>query len=376
MNLFEPFTTKSFTTICIYNDNWVKGYVKSLQQLYVYKLSLYQSNQLKALFTPQSLIPIDPKVKNKIPPGLSDIISSIRLAQKNILDGNKVKSSLLEAVSLLDEIQGRDKFKESLLDTIYAFQKNYHVFTTGYLSFVFFGNPGTGKSTLASYVGRFFQKCLIMTKNTVINASRSMLIGSHLGATAIKTRKALIDSLEGVIFIDEAYSLTPCEGTDHYGNETINELVDFMSNFKCLHIVIVAGYKKQMVNCFFTNNEGLSRRFARKIELGNFTVPELVEILEAMLTKYKLINCLKENNHMICPTELHNILTRVIDYLYLIPNALSFQAGDIETLSNIILGTALRCKDPEYIFASGNTSTDKLVIMEAVRVFLNEKKAI
>lgn len=378
MNLFEPFTTKTFTSICIHNDLWILGYIKSLQQLYSYKLSLYQSSNIKTLFTPESVIPYQPQAKtqNKQPPALLTIISNIKAAQKRLLDANKVKDSLLEAVNLLDELQGRDKFKESLLDTIYAFQKNYHVFTSGYLSFVFFGNPGTGKSTLASYVGSFFQKCLIMTRDVVINASRSTLVGSVLGQTAIKTRQALIDSLEGVIFIDEAYSLTPCQGTDQYGNESIDELVDFMSKFKCLHIVIVAGYKQLMTKCFFTNNEGLPRRFARKIELGNFTAPELVEILESMLTKHNLIKCTKEHNHMVCLPEIHKLLTAVVDYLYLIPDALSFQAGDIETLANIILGTALRCKDPEYIFASGNINTDKLVLREAVRLFLNDKRSV
>jgi hypothetical protein len=104
------------------------------------------------------------------------------------------------------------------------------------------------------------------------------VVASYLGQTAIKIRNLLFENLEGILFIDEAYQVGGCPTPDQYGMEGLTEMVNFLDKYVGISIVMVAGYAKQMKECFFDRNEGLRRRFPIRFELKELTSIQLLRI--------------------------------------------------------------------------------------------------
>lgn len=148
---------------------------------------------------------------------------------------------------------------------------------------MFKGNPGTGKTTVARIVSRLFKEMGILDKGHVVEVERADLVGEYIGHTAHKTREQLKKSLGGVLFIDEAYSLAR-GGEKDFGKEAIDTLVKNMEEYKDNLILILAGYKREM-EWFLETNPGLRSRFPIIIDFPNYTVQELMDIADLMLTK-------------------------------------------------------------------------------------------
>ncbi|MEU3223833.1 AAA family ATPase [Streptomyces sp. NPDC006976] len=149
---------------------------------------------------------------------------------------------------------------------------------------VFTGPPGTGKTTVAQLVGKLFRDLGLLRKGHVVPASRATLIGGYLGQTAPLVRKAVQDALDGVLFIDEAYSLVSDARHGGYGKEAIDTLVLEMEQWRGRLAVIVAGYPRDM-DSLLAANSGLPSRFTEYVPFPHYGTDDLVEILRRMAAK-------------------------------------------------------------------------------------------
>ncbi|MFD9123243.1 right-handed parallel beta-helix repeat-containing protein [Kitasatospora sp. NPDC059571] len=145
---------------------------------------------------------------------------------------------------------------------------------------VFSGAPGTGKTTVARLYGRLLRALGALSRGQLIEVSRADLVGEWVGHTAQRTREVFERARGGVLFIDEAYTLSPAghTGTD-FGREAIDTLVKLMEDHRDEVVVIAAGYSEEMEG-FIAANPGMASRFSRIVEFDNYTPTELVTILE------------------------------------------------------------------------------------------------
>lgn len=152
---------------------------------------------------------------------------------------------------------------------------------------VFTGNPGTGKTTVARILADAYRSMGVLKKGHLVETDRSGLVGEYVGHTAVKTNKIIDSALDGVLFIDEAYTLV--QGGDHdYGGEAIATLLKRMEDDRDRLVVILAGYTDEMKK-FIDSNPGLQSRFNRYIQFPDYTAEELAQIflLTAERSQYK-----------------------------------------------------------------------------------------
>ncbi|MBQ0115342.1 MAG: DUF4236 domain-containing protein [Bacteroidales bacterium] len=141
---------------------------------------------------------------------------------------------------------------------------------------VFTGNPGTGKTTVARIIASIYKELGVIKKGHLIETDRSGLVAEYVGQTAVKTNKIIDSALDGVLFIDEAYSLVKSSKED-YGQEAIATLLKRMEDNRDRLIVILAGYRNEMKG-FIDSNPGLQSRFNRYVDFSDYNAEELYEI--------------------------------------------------------------------------------------------------
>ncbi|WP_124727477.1 AAA family ATPase [Staphylospora marina] len=156
------------------------------------------------------------------------------------------------------------------------------------LHMIFTGNPGTGKTTVARILGRLFKEMGVLSRGHLVEVERADLVGEYIGHTAQKTREHVRKALGGILFIDEAYSLAR-GGDKDFGKEAIDTLVKAMEDHKNDFILILAGYPEEM-EWFLRLNPGLPSRFPVHLKFQDFTLEELLDIADRMVSarQYRL----------------------------------------------------------------------------------------
>ncbi|MCL6734805.1 right-handed parallel beta-helix repeat-containing protein [Streptomyces neyagawaensis] len=160
---------------------------------------------------------------------------------------------------------------------------------------VFTGNPGTGKTTVARLYGRILAAVGLLDRGHLVEADRSALVGEYVGHTGPKTTRVFEQARGGVLFIDEAYTLTQYAGTNDFGQEAIATLLKLMEDHRDDVVVIVAGYPREM-EVFVRSNPGLASRFNRTLLFEDYGSAELVSIVEhqAAQHQYQLTSTARE----------------------------------------------------------------------------------
>ncbi|WP_073202386.1 AAA family ATPase [Gracilibacillus kekensis] len=191
--------------------------------------------------------------------------------------------SLDELLNQLDELVGLENVKQQVRDLIVYNQIQQLRVENGLkksdktLHMAFLGNPGTAKTTVARIVGRMYKAIGLLSKGHFIEASRTDLIAEYQGQTAIKVKRLINRAKGGVLFIDEAYSITENDQSDSYGRESLTELTKALEDYRDDLVVIVAGYTSLM-DQFFESNPGLNSRFNTFISFNDYSLDELVRI--------------------------------------------------------------------------------------------------
>lgn len=201
------------------------------------------------------------------------------------------QSSSQNAMEKLDALVGLDSVKKDI-QTLTNFIKvqqerakcglksssvSYHC--------LFTGNPGTGKTTVARIVAGIYKELGVLKKGHLVETDRAGLVGEYVGHTAVKTNKIIDSALDGVLFIDEAYSLVGA-GNNDYGKEAIATLLKRMEDNRDRLVVILAGYTLNMKQ-FINSNPGLHSRFNRYVEFPDYSEDELYQIFELNIKKYE-----------------------------------------------------------------------------------------
>jgi SpoVK/Ycf46/Vps4 family AAA+-type ATPase len=166
-------------------------------------------------------------------------------------------------------------------------EQNLPVFATS-RHMVFTGPPGVGKTVVARAIGDIYRSLGVLRKGHLIEADRSALVGGYVGQTALKTLDVCRSALDGVLFIDEAYSLAQSEWKGDFGREAIEALLKYMEDHRDRLIVIVAGYPAEM-HRFIASNPGLASRFTKTIDFPPYNAAELCEIFRSMATEQQYL---------------------------------------------------------------------------------------
>lgn len=235
------------------------------------------------------------KIQNEFSDPESVVDVEVVSEEKENGDDETEKPTLEEALEELEQLIGMRQVKKevrTLINYLEIQQKRAQAGlpeTKISLHMVFAGNPGTGKTTVARILGKIYGAMGILKKGHMVETDRSGLVAEYAGQTGPKTNKLIDQALDGVLFIDEAYSLVAETGDDPFGAEAIQALLKRMEDDRDRLIVILAGYTNEM-DRLVRSNPGLSSRLGHRIVFDDYLPVQLGQIFGAMC----------EQNHYSC----------------------------------------------------------------------------
>ena len=263
----------------------------------------------------------------------------------------------------LENMIGLTKIKDEIINLIIyllLFQNTTKI-NDDMLNIVVTGNPGCGKTTFIEILAKIFKNIGILKKGHIVKAKRADLVAAYLGQTAIKTQKKIDEATDGILLIDEAYSLGNPEKRDMYSKECLDTLNQNLSERKSNFICIIAGYKNALTDSFFSQNEGLRRRFPFHFDIEKYNYSELSLILLKKINEYNYFEI------VFTKTELDKLIKDSYNYYV-------NSGGDMETLFTLI-----KIVQNKRIFLMPSEHKKKLLFIDinsAIINFLKGKKEL
>ena len=257
---------------------------------------------LDALATAASLTSAEPDLPiENIDLSINSIADLLAVVDKYPMSNKKYNVDIKMLHTIQPELKelnamvGIVSLKSSILDQLLYYLQGFHKHGSAddYKHTVLYGPPGSGKTEIAKIIGRMYSKMGVIKKpvsSGTTNASsagtifkkitRADLVAGYLGQTAIKTKNLLNDSLGGVVFLDEAYSLGHKDGADSFSKECADTLCESLSHNRENIMFIIAGYEKELDVNFFGLNPGLESRFVWRFKIDNYTFDDLWQIFQ------------------------------------------------------------------------------------------------
>jgi len=243
-------------------------------------------------------------------------------ADKRYVINLKTLSKCVPALEELQNMIGMRSIKERIVDLFFFHLQNFFKDEGEggqMMHTIIEGTPGSGKTEVAKILAKIYYGLGIVRNKKFTIAKRSDMIGKYLGHTAKATQKIFDQAKGGVIFIDEAYSLGNPEGRDSFSKECIDTINQNLTEMKDKTIVIIAGYKKELKQSFFSYNPGLLRRFPYRFTIDKYSFSDICEIYEKKV---------EQNNWYLNPKEKEERLKFFEKNLKYFP----YNGGDMEIL--------------------------------------------
>lgn len=219
------------------------------------------------------------------------IVDKYPLSDKKYNIDVKMLHTIQTELRELDSMIGIASLKSAILDQLLYYLQGFHLQGSAddYKHTVLCGPPGSGKTEIAKIIGRMYSKMGVIKKPDACATSgaplfkkitRADLVAGYLGQTAIKTKGVITESLGGVLFLDEAYSLGNKEGGDTFSKECVDTLCESLSHNREHVMFIIAGYEKELDANFFSLNPGLESRFVWRFKIDKYTYDDLWQIFQ------------------------------------------------------------------------------------------------
>jgi SpoVK/Ycf46/Vps4 family AAA+-type ATPase len=279
------FTGQNLTDTCCFNKVDPNYYRDVSNRNYIY---YYRPQINKTIKREEPNTPIEIRETINIEAEINDISDILKLISRYQNDSAvkyniniKALHEIKEPLEELNNMVGMKDLKNNIVDQILYFIQELHKTngqTGDFMHTVIYGPPGTGKTEIAKIMGKIYSKIGVLSNGTFKKVTRSDLIAGYLGQTALKTRDIIKEAIGGVLFIDEAYALGNSEKRDSFAKECIDTLCEALSDNKDNLMVIIAGYEKELKECFFNFNQGLDSRFTWRFKTDEYTADDLYNI--------------------------------------------------------------------------------------------------